>query len=159
MLISLPDILTSEDVEPEYVVKGLVYQGQTLCFAGEPGVGKSFLMYNMSMSIACGVDFLGMPVKLGSVLYFDEENGRPDLAQYLRWVWRGLREPYIDGLAERLHIEHFALMSKGAKRFSYMAKRAEELRPALIVIDTASPVCAIADENDNAEAGRVISKR
>jgi hypothetical protein len=127
-------------------------------FAGEPGVGKSFLMYSMSVCIASGLPFLGMQTTQGPVLYFDEENAKPDLSQYLRWTWRGIGEPPVSQLKENLIIEHFSLIQHGHTRFEYMAKRAAEIKPLLIVIDTASPVCNIQDENDNGEGGRAINK-
>lgn len=156
MRIELETILTAEDKEPDHVVQGLIYQGQMLVMAGEPGVGKSFLMYTMGMSIAADLAFLGRRTTHGPVLYFDEENSRPDLQQYLKWIWRGLGQPNIEEVAKYLFIEHFNLAQQGRKRFEYMAKVAAELQPVLTIIDTASPVCDIKDENDNAEASRMI---
>jgi hypothetical protein len=37
-----------------------------------------------------------------------------------------------------------------------MAECAQLLKPALIVVDTVTPCCAIEDENDNAEASKAI---
>ena len=154
--IDLATILTTTDPEPDHIVKGMLYRGQVILIAGEPGVGKSFLQYNLSLCIAGGLDFLGMPTAPGKVLYFDEENSRPDLHQYLRWIWRGLGEPDIPTLAANLHIEHFTLARHGHKRYDYMAQVAAQVQPALIVIDTVTPCCAIAEENDNGEASRAM---
>lgn len=41
---------------------------------GDSGIGKSPLLYQMAVSIAAGVPFLGFPTHKGSVLYFDFEN-------------------------------------------------------------------------------------
>jgi len=156
MIIELEQVLTSEEREPDHIVAEFIYQGQVLVFAGEPGVGKSFFMYSMAMCIASGLRFLGKPTAHGPVLYFDEENSRPDLEAYLRRTWRGLGEPPIENMKDNLIIEHFMLAKHGRKRFEYMAKRAEAVRPLLTVIDTATPVCDVKDENDNAEATRII---
>jgi RecA-family ATPase len=151
--IKLAEILTTEDPDPAYIVDGLLYQGQMVVVAGEPGVGKSFLQYTLAMSVAAKLNFLGLPTKAGKVLYFDEENARPDLQQYLRQIWRGLGQPSIPELEKALFIEHFALSGQ-SNRFQYMAEVASRIQPSLIIIDTVTPVCAIKDENDNAEASR-----
>src|SRR5688572_21101116 len=111
--LDLDTILTQTDPDPKYIVDGLLYQGQIVTIAGEPGVGKSFLMYTLAMSIASNIDFLGMETLHGPVLYFDEENGGQDLTQYLRWAWRGVGRPPVEGLKDRLFIEHFSLGAQG----------------------------------------------
>lgn len=155
--LDLSAILTSEMFEPAYIVEGFLYQGQMITIAGEPGVGKSFLMYNLAMCIATGKEFLGMKTTQGSVLYFDEENAGPDLTQYLRWIWTGLDKPVIESLQKSLFIEHFQLTKEGKQRYRYMAKVAVEAKPLLIIVDTATTACGIEDENDNAEASRAIA--
>ena len=142
---------------PDYLVDGVIYAGQTVIIAGEPGVGKSFFQYHIAMCIAGGLPVLGRATASGSVLYFDEENSRPDLQQYLRWIWRGLGKPDLDQLQRNLHVEHFAL-ALVANRWQYMAEAARDLKPSLIVVDTVTPCCAIRDENDNAEASLAIRK-
>ena len=154
--IKLDEILMNEDPDPAYIVEGLLYQGQMVIVAGEPGVGKSFLQYTLAMSVAGKLNFLGLPTKAMKVLYFDEENARPDLQQYLRYIWRGLGQPSIPELEQGLFIQHFALSAQGANRFQYMAEVASRVQPGLIIVDTVTPVCAIADENDNAEASRAM---
>jgi RecA-family ATPase len=154
--LDLTNILVGQDPEPAYLVNELFYQGQMLVIAGEPGVGKSFLQYHIAMCLAAGLKVLGRDSKCGNVLYFDEENSRPDLQQYLRWIWRGLSCPDIGLLKTRLFIEHFSLAKQAKRRFNYMAECAGKLKPSLIVIDTVTPCCAIADENDNAEASRAM---
>lgn len=152
--IKLADILVSEDPDPAWIVDGLLYQGQMVIVAGEPGVGKSFLQYTLAMAIAAGLSFLHLPTRHMKVLYFDEENARPDLQQYLRYIWRGLGQPSIAELEQYLYIQHFALAAQGPNRFQYMAEVAARVQPGLIICDTVTPVCAIVDENDNAEASR-----
>jgi len=154
--IDLSNILTGQDPDPAYLINDLYYKGAMLVVAGEPGVGKSFFQYYIAMALAGGLSVLGRHSDGGVVLYFDEENSRPDLQQYLRWIWRGLQCPDIDTLKTRLFIEHFSLAKRAEKRFRYMAECATLLKPALIVVDTVTPCCAIADENDNAEASRAM---
>ena len=154
--IKLGDILTNTDPDPDYLVESLFYRGQVVVMAGEPGVGKSFLQYTLAMSLAAGLNFLGLPSHKTKVLYFDEENAKPDLQQYLRQIWRGLGKPEIKNLEEYLHIQHFALDVQAKDRYKYMAKVAATIQPGLIVVDTVTPVCAIEDENHNGEASKAM---
>jgi len=156
MSIDLATILTGQDPEPSVIVQDMIYQGQMLVVAGDPGVGKSFLQYTLAVSLAADLPFLNHRTVPGKVLYFDEENSRPDLQQYLRWIWRGYGQPSIDDLKANLHIEHFALAQHGNRRYHYMAEIAARIRPAVIIIDTVTPCCSIEDENDNAEASRAM---
>ena len=150
--LNLTEILTSMDPEPAYLVDRMYHKGQVILMAGEAGVGKSFLQYNLAMSLASGLPFLGLESRQTKVLYFDEENSRPDLQQYLRQIWRGLGCPSIPVLEQNLIIQHFTLASKGKDRYQGMIQIAAEVKPGLIVIDTATPVCGITNENDNGEA-------
>ena len=156
--IDLETILTGVDPEPSYLVDGLLCKGQVICFAGDPGVGKSFLLYYVSMSIACGLTVLGRKAVMGKVLYFDEENSRLDLAQYLRWIWRGLGCPAVVPMQENLYIEQFSLSKQGAKRWDYMTRCADDVKPALIVVDTVISCADVQDENDNAEAMAALKR-
>jgi hypothetical protein len=154
--INIPEILTTIDPPALYVVEGMLYESQMLVIAGEAGVGKSFLNYNLSMALATGCDFLGMRTKQSKVLYFDEENSRMDLTQYLRQVWRGLGCPDKDILANNLIIRHFDLSIHKTDRYEYMGKLAKAFQPMLIVIDTATTTCGIEDENSNGEATEAV---
>lgn len=156
--LDLDDILSNKDQAPAYVVENWIYEGQIVVLAGEPGTGKSFLMYSLALAITTNQRFLEMQTKHGPVLYFDEENGRPDLGEYLRWAWRAANKPDIANLKELLHIKHFALSSRGHTRFETMSKAAAEVKPCLIVIDTANPVCGIEKEDSNDEAREAIKE-
>lgn len=156
--LDLEPILTGKIPELSPLVKDVFYQNQIIIIAGEPGVGKSFLSYTLAMSVAGKRKFLGLETAHGPVLYFDEENGLGDLQRYLQWAWYGLNKPDLSLLQDNLRIEHFSLVKHGAKRYKYMGDIAGALKPALIVIDTASPACQIMDENDNAEASQAIKQ-
>lgn len=154
--LDLKTVLTGKDPAPDYLVTDLYHKGQLIVIAGEPGVGKSFLQYHIAMCLASGLDILGRHAENGKVLYFDEENSRRDLNQYLRWIWRGLDRPDVDILDKNLFIGNFLLTQQGKNRFTYMADCAREIKPALMVLDTVTPCCGILDENDNAQASIAI---
>lgn len=111
------------------------------------------LCYCMAVALASGRPFLGKPTSSERVLYFDEENSQSDSDAYLKRVWLGLQSPRIDDLDANLHLYHMSLSRSYAAE---MAKAAAEVKPGLIIIDTANAACQIEDENDNAQASRAI---
>ena len=158
-MIDLSEVLMGTDPKPAFLIDGLLYEGQILIIAGDPGAGKSFLQYHIGMSLAAGREqVLGLPTSPGphTVLYFDVENSRQDLHQYLRWIWRGLDQPPTDTLQKHLVIDHFGLLRGPKERIKHLVSTAEQVHPALIVIDTVTTCMGIEDENDNSEAAEAM---
>lgn len=71
--IPLSTILKTEYREPDDLIEGLLPVG-TYVFAGEPKVGKSYLMLQLAVHVALGKDFWGYVVKQGTVLYLSLED-------------------------------------------------------------------------------------
>ena len=130
--------------------------GAVVCLAGDPGIGKSFLSYHVAMCLAAGIPFLGTPLAPQPVVIFDEENSPQDSTAYLYRNWVGLGRPDIAMLAQNLRIEQFSLGGTAGQVYDMMSVIVAAHRPALIVIDTATPVCRINDENSNGEASQAI---
>lgn len=147
-----------EDKAPPWLVPNFICQSHMVVLAGEPGAGKSLVSYTLALAKASGGEFLGSALNPAPVLYFDEENAIPDVKQYLRWSWRGLGRPDVNLVAQNLNLEHFSLSSAGSARYLYMRELAAKIKPSLIVIDTATPACAIKDENSNGEASAAIQE-
>ncbi|HLE80783.1 MAG TPA: AAA family ATPase [Dehalococcoidia bacterium] len=154
MPLDLSRLLTETPQEPHWVANGMLPRGTLVVLAGDAGVGKSFLSYTLAFSVAAGLPFLGRRVEQTRVLYVDEENSLPDLQAYLRWVWLGVGRPDITRLSQFLHVEHFTL---GRQWQDQLTRECLAFRPGLIIVDTATSALKIQDENDNAEAARVIS--
>ena len=150
----IPSVIFAEEtVEPTWLVHQMFPRGTLIALVGEAGAGKSYLSYYLSYCVALGRPFLGFSTVQTPVLYFDEENSRPDAIQYQHWVWRALGCPEPALLDPVIHPQHLALLAgwKGP-----MAALATKYRPGLIVVDTATPALHIQDENDNAEATQAI---
>jgi hypothetical protein len=150
-------ILTGTDPAVRWLVPEFIAQGSLVVYAGEPGVGKSFLWYALGLACATGVPLLGYtPVRPLRVLYFDQENSRPDRDQYLRWAWEGLERPSLERVAANFWTQHFFL---GTADWGARASQAVQVvQPDLIILDTATPCCAILDENDNGIATQAVNK-
>jgi RecA-family ATPase len=151
----LEDVLVKEAIPPNWLVKGIFPRGLLMVLAGDPGAGKTVLSYALSHALALGSPFLGHETTPTTVCYFDEENSEVDFHRYNQWIWHGLGCPPVLAYENRLNFYHFALTGPW---FDAVLEVAQHRRPGLIVIDTATPVLNIQDENDNSEANRVIQK-
>jgi hypothetical protein len=60
-------------------VAGLIPDRNLVLVVGDSGLGKSPLAYQLGVSVAAGVPFLGREVKQGRVLYLDYENGQAEV--------------------------------------------------------------------------------
>ena len=151
------EMLTLADKPVSWCVPDFIADHSLIVLAGEPGQGKSTFSYNLSVGLAGGLEVLGKPTTASRVLYFDQENSFPDACRYLQWAWYGHEQkPDLSLLDTNLRIDHFTL--GGANWAERMRKAAQEFRPRLIIVDTATPAFAIAKEEDNGEAARAITK-
>ena len=156
MRLNLEELLTTEVREPVWIVEGIIPASTIVLVAGDAGVGKSTMNLSEGLHIALGLPHLGHQTVQGRVLYFDEENSRPDIASYLQQLWLGMGQPNPAILKQNFAIEHFSL---GNPRWAEaMDKLATEFQPQIIYIDTATSTLAIEDENQNAEAQRAVQK-
>jgi len=147
--------LIGKDPVVNWILPGFIPQGVLLAIAGSPGAGKSFLFYTIGLALASGIPILGThPQRPYRVLYFDQENSTPDRVQYERWAWHGLHKPNLELLADNFWCAPFVL---GGSMWEDSARiEINEHKPEFIVFDTATPCFHIQDENDNAEATKVI---
>jgi hypothetical protein len=76
---------------PVWLVEGVLTEGACGFIAGEPKTWKSWVGYDMALSVATGADFLGhFPVRNpGPVLYIQEEDPLPVLKTRGAKIWGG----------------------------------------------------------------------
>jgi RecA-family ATPase len=153
---TLESLITESTEPPRWLVRDLLYQQSLICIAGVPGVGKSVFSYSLAVAVASGQSFLGLPTAQGKVLYFDEENGPANMPTYFRWAYVGAGSPPLDPLSLSLFVGQNAILSDPSGWFNLCLAKAREYRPSLIIFDTSSSCFRITDENDNAEASRVV---
>jgi hypothetical protein len=74
---------------PVWLVEGVLTEGATGFIAGEPKTWKSWVGYDLALSVATGADFLGyFPVRNpGPVLYIQEEDPPPVLKTRGAKIW------------------------------------------------------------------------
>ncbi len=134
-----------------WMIEGLVGQGDITIMVGDPNVGKSWLAMALGVALAQGQpDFLGYPLhNHGRVLIVDEEN--PEDVVYNRLFKLGLTNSdlpnfrYLHDQGVRLDREPDALLEE-----------AELFEPTLIIIDSMTRVHT-EDENNAGAMSRLFN--
>lgn len=156
MKLDLSELLTAEEHEPEWVVENSIPAGTVVIVAGDAGVGKSVMNLGEGLHVALGRPFLGLKTVQRRVLYFDEENSRPDLGAYIHRLWVGMGQPDLAELGKFFQLEHFSLGSKDW--YQRLEIIAHAYNPGMIYFDTATSAFAISEENDNGLAQAICAK-
>ncbi len=154
MELDITEAYTTEVRPPKWIVEGIVPAGTVVLIAGDAGVGKTVLNLSEAHHVALGRPFLGFRTYQTRVLYFDQENSRPDLMEYMRQGWEGMGRPDPELIKPWLRVEHLTL---GSPDWLSIASRiVQKYQPGIIYVDTAASALSTKDENDNAEASRTV---
>lgn len=125
-----------------YVIQSLIPERSVGFLVGESGAKKTFAALQMAICVATGIDFAGLPIRQGSVLYFAPEDASGVRERYAGWKYKRNKNKDLDNLfiigdqvplhnAEKL--QRFAGKVLASPFFGI-----EENAPALVVIDTYS---------------------
>ncbi len=109
--------------------------GEVSVWYGDGGIGKSWLAYQLAVSIASGRDFLGGSVCAGRIVILDFENREPEVATRLRATARALGIPGRD-IAESIHLCAFG--ATGETLFNVedaVLADLQQLEPAIVIVD------------------------
>src|ERR1022692_3099338 len=103
----------------EHLVQGLIPPCSVNIMVGDSGIGKSPMAYQLGLSIAAGMPFLGMRTRPGKVALIDYENNLADVDSLLKQqtkhlgltavpnqflLWPLTRDPLQDHVEEVIHI-------------------------------------------------------
>lgn len=143
-LISLSSLLKEKDEETPWLVNNLLILGGTSLLAGKPKVGKSTLARNLALAIAQGKDFFNRETHSGPVIYLALEEKRTEVRKHFR---------DLGAIDENIHICTSSLPSNA---FELLKKAAEELIPALIIIDPLFRLVRVRDLNDYAQVTQAL---
>lgn len=131
----------SNEIKPvNYVIQSLIPERSVGFLVGESGAKKTFAALQMAICVATGIDFGGLPVRQGSVMYFAPEDASGVRERYAGWKYtQNKNEPlpnfWVLSQQVPLHreseLQTFAATIKASPFFG--------LNPlSLIVIDTYS---------------------
>lgn len=148
-------LLATADLEsipdPEPLVDGVLYRDSLAWLYGKPGGGKSFLALDWAGCVAGGLPWNLREVSRGPVLYLVAEGSR-GIRKRVR-AWEQMTGQPMTGV---LFLPMAVQLLHGTDRAALVAL-VGELQPALVVIDTQARVTVGAEENSNAEMGRVVA--
>lgn len=142
------------ELKPE-LIPGILRVGHKLLLAGPSKAGKSFLLINLAISIAEGVDWIGAKCKQGRVCYVNLELDRASCLRRFREIYdrRGLQPKNTDNLTIWNLRGHAAPMNKLAP---ILIHRFKAKGYAAIIIDPIYKVIT-GDENSATEMSEFCS--
>ena len=141
------DSLCESYARKQFVLDGLIARGSLNIAAGDSGLGKSPLFYQLALCVAAGIPWLGMPTTKGTVLYVDFENGELQS--------QGLRDSLLRHLEQRDCPDNFLTHYGGSELDLVRVIRA--VRPSLVIVDTLRAYDPSIEEN-NTKTGIALKK-
>lgn len=99
--VTLSDIWDKLPPLKEELIPGILRAGHKMLLAGPSKAGKSFLLINLAISLAEGIEWLGMKCKQGKVLYVNLELDEASCFHRLRNIYqkRGLEPKNIKNIS------------------------------------------------------------
>jgi AAA domain len=139
------DRLCASYSKKQFVADGLIARGSLNFVAGDSGLGKSPLFYQLGLCVAAGIPWLGVPTTKGRVIYLDFENGELQSQRLRNSLIRHL------GLTEcpGNFLTHYGDSTVSLEMLI------AEARPSLVVVDTLRAYRPDF-EKDNTTAGTII---
>lgn len=137
----------------DWLVEGLFVMGELTVFAGDSGLGKSFITQALAKAIAAGDErFLGRELRHhGVALYVDEENSESLVLQRMKAL----------GLLPE-HYPNLEYISYGGVNLftepELLMEEALDIEPTLIVVDSQSATALGAEENSNDDMTRLYKE-
>lgn len=114
------------------VVAGFVPKRAVSFLIGDSGIGKSPLAYQLGMSVAAGVPFLGMETESGLVIMGDYENGMEESLNLSNQIARFLKIPNVPDNFVVWSADHSNGNSMDIQRICESATQ----KPRLIIVDS-----------------------
>lgn len=137
----------TESGSTEYVVEGLIPRGQIVLLVGDSGLGKSPFLYQLALSVAGGIAFLGRRCQQGLVIYFDFENSLPTTANI---VERQAQYLGFECVPVGLHFWNFGACSENyGSRGNTVIDMVLARKPDLAIIDTLSAYRPLIEEKNS----------
>ena len=144
------------DTTPDAVVDRLLYEGTPTLYFGRAKGGKSYSAAQLSVCIAAGVPFLGLPVYQKRVLYCTWELALAPMRERMRSIAKdtGLPDP-LALLRDKSLVLFGPTREKGAARFdltkpgafAQLSDLVADARAEVLVIDTVAKVVPLAHKD------------
>ncbi len=143
--------------EVPFVVDDLLRAGSIACLVGRSGLGKSAFLYQLCVSVAAGVPFLGHNTRQGKAIYFDFENGLAQVDTMIKTLsqFQGLASPPEQLLCCNANDPEASSTITGNCIPAIIRKE----EPALVVIDSLSAAFPGAEEKNSAASETLATLR
>lgn len=129
--------------EPNWLVPGRVVRRSLTILGAKPGVGKSWIVQDLSVALCTPRPWLDMPIgDAARVLYVDAENGDDIALERLQRL--GARSATLGG---RLHYTTASLTLPVGPGVARLAATIESHRPDLVIIDTLASLAPTAEKD------------
>lgn len=150
----------------DWMVKHLIERNGIMILAGESMAGKSFMIMDMGMKIARGLDYAGHKVRQGAVIHMAVEDGKGTELRF-----KGCLK--AQGISPDADVPYVVMdpFANGGQGFTLMADDVVDRFIAecldwkayygsleLIIIDTLSMATEGMDENSSGEASKVLGR-
>ena len=151
------DLSTLELPEPDWILSNRVAQGDICLMAGAPEAGKSWFALEFAIAGATMRPILGLETVFGRLrtLILDEENTLDEFQRRFHKlkVAHGVHgDEYADLLERNISVLNQAGESFSNKTFlTGIIKKVREFKPHIIVIDSATAMSGVKNENDAVE--------
>ncbi|MBI3941527.1 MAG: AAA family ATPase [Chloroflexi bacterium] len=151
---------------PAWIVDQLIQDAGVCLVVGSPGSKKTWLLLDLAVCVALGIDWLGKPVKSCPVLLIDEESGPRRLMHRLGQVLRGHQaEPdvpvYCTSLAgfNLANSRDYGVGSIDAEKHTReIAGLIQQTGARLVIMDALADIALGAEENSVREMHPVLSR-
>jgi hypothetical protein len=144
----MPQIFDSRSVavRREYIVDKFLAAGSMSTWLSQAGVGKTYLMTQLAVSVATGKPFMGMPTKKMKVLYVNQDQASDDSGDRVKQclAYHKIEETpnLITSFMEGLRLDDGSLCNT-----------IKEVGAGLTIIDTLTSVKGRLNLNDSRDAG------
>ena len=131
----VPDLLARDYGAIAYVLSPYLWAGGITLLHGKTSVGKSPLSWSMAQAVASGTPWLDHPVTPGPVLYVESDTAAGPVGEMmLQPRLRHVPSPHPDWWLEC--VGSFNICFPGDPVRYALAKRAAEVKPALVILNT-----------------------
>jgi RecA-family ATPase len=136
--------LAGQPIPPQqWLARDLIPAGQPVLLSGDGGLGKSLLALQLAAAVASGGRWLGDYVQQGAALYMSAEDEIAEIHRRLSWITSDLTTLDRLHLAPMAELDPLLVATDRGKLnttalYDAVAARVEEIRPALVVLDSAA---------------------
>lgn len=139
---------------PKWLLHNLVPAEALVRLSGNPGSYKSFLALDMALCVATGRNWQGLNTRPAPVLYLAGEGAGGLQDRVVAWM----RHNAVTEVPDDAFLLLPRMVLTNAEEWNLLVRLVQELRPALIVLDTQQRTTAGVEENSAAEMASVVER-